>query len=499
HYGYSFYYCSFILQCAVFKKFKKLTAVALSATLMVSAVSMSASAISLDSVYDAPSAKAADVSTDVSDVSANYACLSGSTAAANTTLLSILGINVTSTDAAGVYNSAGTNGQSTPINLQIFGSDWNSSPDPYYYTFYYNFANNTITPNGTTVGDCTDSSVYSGWTGDYTLIYSGNKSGPSGAVTTLLDSLTVNSVTKYSVNPAFFYNPDLLFSRETVSGTSALISSSTAYTSTDIATYNTANSSSYSPVVIGGWNTSQYCINSGTDFSNIESMAEGIQTIASTIENNTDKSGRYGDLTDIAERLYAFSVTLHNNMAAKTAYTTAVYCVAPTYNDDGTVTVAAASGRYAQYLDGLGTDLFDEAGLTTSTNTMSLSAFIKLAEDYGAVAFVDCDAEDFRSDLDDAEFDYVVMPDTVYGMTMQSADNLLGPAYVFAALYGGSDSSLPSCYDVLAYWVTYFYHVNDEYLEDAMSLMLNETVTASMYHSTTFTTLVNNISGYTES
>ncbi len=79
----------------IFRKSKKLTAVALSAALMVSAVSMSASAITLDDSYDLDDVPAATMTVDST-------ILSGATAAANTTLMSILGINVTSTDAAGV-------------------------------------------------------------------------------------------------------------------------------------------------------------------------------------------------------------------------------------------------------------------------------------------------------------------------------------------------------------------------------------------------------------
>ncbi len=478
----------------IFRKSKKLTAVALSAALMVSAVSMSASAITLDTSgsvsYSAPT----------STMTVDSTILSGATAAANTTLMSILGINVTSTDAAGVYNSAGTNGQTTPINLQIFGSDWNSSPDPYYYNFYYNLVYNT--DDGTTVGDChyvasdddpsTSTSFYDSWTGAYTLIYSANKSGPSGGASSTLMTLIVNGSTVKNTNPAFYYQPDVLFSGATLNDvTDATDYDTTAYNNA-LDAYNTANSTNYSPLITGGWNTSQYCANTSADgFGNIKSMAKGIQAIASAIESNTDKSGRYGDISDIANQLYAFSVGVHEYAVnEENDYTYAVYCVDPTYNSDGTVTVKAASGRYAQYLDGLGTDLYDEAELTSETATMSVSAFATLVNKYGAVVF---------SNSTSLGVTCVPMPTTVYGMTMQSADNMLGVAYCFGALYGddSEDSEIPTYLDMLAYWVTYFYHVKSGNLNDAMSLMLGETITSSDYHSTTFTTLVNSISGYT--
>ena len=471
-------------------KLKKLTAVALSAALMVSALSVSAFAQSGTArEYDSDLYEAPDTV-----ISVDSSILSGATAAANTTLLSILGINVTSTDAAGVYNSAGTNGDSSPINLQIFGSEWNSTPDPYYYNFYVNFDDTTGT-----VGDC-DTSAYSGWTGDYTLIYSGNKSGPSGAVTTLLDSLTVNSVTKYSVNPAFFYEPDLLFSRETVSdsaligyGYSSSTNPSTAYTASNITAYNTANSSSYSPVVIGGWNTSQYCINSGTGFSNIESMAEGIQAIASAIESKySTKSGRYGDISDIADELYAFSVNVHD-YAVSTGKTTAIYCFSPTYNSDGTVTVSQVSGRYAQYLDGIGVDVYDSLG----GEAVSLSNFISAMQ--GGVVFGA--SSELEAALEGSTVTCVPLPTTVYGMTMQSADNMLGTAYCFGALYGTESNSLPTYQDMLAYWVTYFYHVDEDYLVDAMALILGKDADEFEYETEvdSFTSTVEAVSHYQDS
>ncbi|MCD8332131.1 MAG: hypothetical protein LUB63_06385, partial [Oscillospiraceae bacterium] len=94
-------------------KVKKAMATVLAVATLVSALGISAFADDTsstkrtysDDVYseNAPS-KIAEVDSTV---------LSGSTAAANNTVLEILGINVTSTDAAGVYNSAGTNGQSS--------------------------------------------------------------------------------------------------------------------------------------------------------------------------------------------------------------------------------------------------------------------------------------------------------------------------------------------------------------------------------------------------
>ncbi len=301
----------------------------------------------------------------------------------------------------------------------------------------------------------------------------------------------------YNTNPAFYYKPDVLFSGATLSDVTSATSWSTTAYSDALTAYNTANSTNYSPLITGGWNTSQYCANTSADgFGNIKSMAKGIQAIASAIESNTSKSGRYGDISDIADQLYAFSVGVHEYAVdEKNDYTYAVYCVDPTYNSDGTVTVKAASGRYAQYLDGLGTDLYDEAELTSETATMSVSAFATLVNEYGAVVF---------SNSTSLGVDCVPLPTTVYGMTMQSADNMLGVAYCFGALYGDDAEStedelgLPTYQDVLAYWVTYFYHIKSDNLADAMTLMLGTSTSSISYHSD-YVARVNAVSGYTAS
>ena len=91
------------------------------------------------------------------------------------------------------------------------------------------------------------------------------------------------------------------------------------------------------------------------------------------------------------------------------------------------------------------------------------------------------------------------MPTTVYGTTMQSADNMLGTAYIFGAVYGDltiNSKTMPNELDMLAYWVENFYHVSDDYITDAMSLMTGETITSTSFHSSTYTSLVENVTGY---
>ncbi len=72
--------------------------------------------------------------------------VTGATAAANTVALSLLGIDVTSSNGAGVYNSSGSTGNlgKDSMNLGIFGSDLNDSPDPYLYNFFFNLSDTGV-------------------------------------------------------------------------------------------------------------------------------------------------------------------------------------------------------------------------------------------------------------------------------------------------------------------------------------------------------------------
>lgn len=456
-------------------RFRKLTAVALSAALMISATALTAFADDEEDIFNSETGIPTDTTTEY------LSALSGATAAANTTVLEILGINVTSSDAAGIYNSGGNS--SSPINLKIFGSGWNQAADPYLWNFYYNLDTNPGDGGGNY-----DIDDYDGWEGAYALISSSNKSGPSGRAASNSRTDIDTTLGAKSCNPALYYEPDLLFSGDTASSTSALITLTSSSYAGGWADYvsDGYRTSGYTPIVIGGWNTNQYCLNNST-YASTKAMAEGIVTMAQTIAGQTSKQGRYGSVVDIANRLYSFNVGLHEN-AVDEGYTDAIYCTGLKLNSDGTVTVSKASGRVAQYLDGLGTNVYD----TLTNYTMSVSAFITAMQG-GTVFGVSVDSS-LQTQLKAAGINCVSLPTTVYGMTMQSADNMLGTAYAFAALYGDSDEDLPTTYDVLAYWLTYFYHVKEAYLPQAMSLMLGTDVTSSVYGD--FTELVDSISGY---
>ncbi|MCD8331104.1 MAG: hypothetical protein LUB63_01035 [Oscillospiraceae bacterium] len=477
-------------------KVKKALATVLATATLVSALGVSAFADSnttrsySDDVYsnNAPS----ETTTDY------LSALSGSTAAANTTVLEILGINVTSTDAAGVYNSAGTNGQSSPINLLIFGSQWNQAADPYLWNFYCNF-----NANPSSAGGDYSTTAYSGWTGYYTLIASGNKSGPSGQATS--DTTITGMLGTKDCNPAFYYEPDVLFSGDTVSGTSYLVDITSSAYSVGWSSYSAGSdiTSGYEPIVVGGWNTKQTCLNDSTSASTV-AMAEGIVAMAAAIEaeytdedGDLTKTGRYGSVLDIAEQLYAYNVGVMEYAEDLGGY----YCSGLTVNtdDDGNYTFTigqSTSGRLVQYANGVATDLYTKTGAATLTEAQ----FLAYAANGLAVVGVSLD-EDVQEWLESNGIGYVTsLPTTVYGTTMQSADNMLGTAYLFGVIYGeftsaDCDSDLPTELDMLAYWLVNFYHLDETYLLPAMQLMMDDNeLNASDFHSD-YTTLVESVMG----
>lgn len=449
----------------------RILAIFLTAALLVGSVS----AITLSSGYTAPTeAQLTEFSTTT-----NYSnILTSATAAANTPVLSILGINVVSTDAAGVYNSAGYNGRTTPINLQIFGSEWNSVPDIYLATFYYNLGKVDDSDAG---GNTYSASDYANWTGFYTLINSA-KSGPTGAAnnTTTID-IDVSGTT-VNCNPVFYYEPDVL------------LGSTTSSYDTGLAYYQSTVNSSYSPLVLGGWSTSKdttsdetakvtgYCMNDGT-FASTESMANGVYTIATSIEGTygSTKTGRYGSVADCGATYANFAMGIYyyaQYAFANKILSPVIYCTNLTVNGSDSYTVATGSSRVAQYADGLGEEA--EAG-TYTLSQLAAAVNVVLSSSL---------SESEISTLESAGITVLdnTLPSTVYGTSMQAPDNILGTAYYFALMYSDQLAALKdedgnsigislTPADVTAYFVENIYHVSSDHVDDAVELMMGTTGT----------------------
>ena len=437
----------------------------------------------------------------------NDTYLSGATAAANTVVLSLLGINVTSSDSAGMYSADAINGGSSSnygtdsSNLGIFGSDINDNPDPYIYNFFYNLYS---TQSG---GSTYSADDYSAWTATpYALIWGSNKSGPTGQASGTV-TISVGGVEK-TTNPAFYYEPDIL-----------LGGGSNGY-ATELANYQAEYNEDYDPLVFLGYGTGSgnYAASGsrsdglGLEYNQFD-MTKGVVYLGSVVQNlmnETGKVNRYDQGTyEIAVDYDKYDRGLYYYVLSEIAdgsLTQVRYASSLSYDADTGFTVSKGTDRKSQYASGIGVDIYDllEDGYTFSDGTVveattqtssggqggpgggssSASTVYVLTTDQiieilnaptaenenatGVVLGTAVDTDD--NDLAEAGIRFLSnLPSCVYGMTMQTVENGMGIPFYIGYFYYDQDNDLnPISY--IYYWMEHFYHVSDN---DAMDTVIN--------------------------
>ncbi|MCD8133992.1 MAG: hypothetical protein LUE19_09110, partial [Clostridiales bacterium] len=467
------------------KFLKKSIAVMAAATLTGGLFPVSAFAIS----YEAPT----------EGMQADDIYLNGATAAANTTLLSMLGINVTSSDSVCSFTeSYGTDSSF----LGIYGSDINDSPDPYIYNYFYNLY---TTQSG---GGNYDAENYSAWTATpYSLNWSSNKTGPTGQANGTT-TITIDGVTK-TTNPAFFYEPDIL------------LGGSTNGYATELANYQADYNKDYNPTVFLGYGggSGNYAASGtradglGLEYNQFE-MTKGVVYVGSVTQNlmnETGKRNRYDQGTyEIAVNYDKFDRGLYYNTLSKIDNGSLVqvrYASSLSYDTDTGYFVSKDTGRSAQYASGIGIDIYDllldgyvftdgtvlETSIKTTTSTTGWGA-VNTTESTGYYLTTDQLIEILNaptaenanatgiiigSDLnsvDTSENDLANagirslnnLPNCIYSMTAQTVDNGMGIPFYIGFFYYNQDESLnPIGY--IYYWMENFYHVSDT---EAMDLVV---------------------------
>ncbi|MCD7865115.1 MAG: hypothetical protein LUG54_03720 [Clostridiales bacterium] len=506
-------------------KLKKLAAGVLTAALSVSVLSGSA----LASNYAAPEDPIAEDEFDSTVVS-------GSTAAANTVALSLLGIDVTSTNGAGIYNSAGSTGSygTDSANLGIFGSDLNDNPDPYIYNFFYNLY---TTQSG---GGNYNQTDYALWTKGtpYTLLWESNKSGPTGQASGTV-TISIGDYGEETTNPAFYYEPDILLGG---SGTQ----DSNGYTSL-LEDYQ-EDHEDYDPVIFLGYGTSSgmYAASGtrsdglGLEYNQFD-MCTGLVYLGSVVQNlmnETDETTRYDqspyeiavnyDKYDRGLYYYVLSLfektTTDDEGNTTSALTKVNYAYGVEYDETNGYFITKGSDRAAQYASGIATDIYDllAAGETISGETIPATT-IEKTDSRGNTSYVtgyyltetqlntilsaptstnanatgviinsdititsSMTAKGIRA-LND-------LPECVYGMTMQTVENGMGIPFYIGFMYYPQDSNLNPV-NYIYYWIENFYHVSDT--DDMYTIAQNMLVDADLPESLTVTSTSS--SGYSAS
>lgn len=492
---------------------KRIFSLALAAAMCLSLLAVSASAVS----YEAPSSGV---------VADNDTYISGATSAANTVVLSLLGINITSTNGAGIYQANGESDSygTDSSNLGIFGSDINDNPDPYVYNFFYNLSS---TQSG---GSSYDDADYSAWTATpFTLVWDDNKSGPTGGASGTV-TISIGGVVE-TTNPAFFYEPDIL-----------LGGSNDGYAE-ELAVYQETYNADYNPTVFLGYGTGngQYAA-SGTRSDglgleyNMFDMTSGVVLLGQTVQNlmaETGKTTRYDagpyeiavDYDKYDRGLYYYAQSLF----ADGTLTAINYASSVAYDTDAEMwAVTQGSGRAAQYASGLGTDIYDlladgytfsdgtvveTSEVTTVSNQggpgggggqgggqggqggqgggqggdseptygyyLTTAQLIEILNDSGSedatgVIIGNAGEDSVYTQLTDAGIRFLGnLPTCVYGMTMQTVENGMGIPFYLSYFYYNQDSSLDPA-SFIYYWMENFYHVSDNSaMETVVSNMLD--------------------------
>ena len=481
------------------KTAKRLLAVLLAVMMVVGTMTVSTFAVE----YEAPS----------SGMEAEDIYITGSAYAASTVILSILGVNVTSSNGAGIDGSDATAAYGTDSsNLGIFGSDINDNPDPYFYNYFYNL-NSTQTG-----GEDYSMEDMAAWTATpYTLRWDSNKNGSQGQASGTV-TISINGVTK-TCNPAFYYEPDII------------IGTASSYAD-ELASYQATYNEDYDPVIISAVSSSGTRSDSlGLEYNMFE-MSANLVDIGEAIAEITEETGK---ITRYDQTAYEIAVDYDKynrglyywaqSAFESGALTKINYVSSITYDSDSELWfIGQDSSRTAQYASGIGVEVYDlmntEEGYTfsdgttitaddistTSSSSSSssnrggsgsattgfyltseqlidiLTVYDEDGNKYTGIIIGSAGSDSAYTELTDAGIAFLSnLPSCAYGMTMQANENGMGIAFYLSFFYGDQCEELDPV-SLMGYWLEHFYHVSDtDAMQTVLENMLSEADLNSAY------------------
>jgi hypothetical protein len=202
----------------------------------------------------------------------------------------------------------------------------------------------------------------------------------------------------------------------------------------------------------------------------IKQMIETVYRMADAVtevEKETGKTTRYGDVQTIAsdyeKYVYGVIAYVQEELAAKGLEEKTV-AVVKSINEDGTYTLSDSMSTSSTSLDRpyeysmcVSKSLGDQLGTTTVTVDQLLTA-----DAIVTIGNTGITATTLEASFGDQSFDGVMvtsMPNTLYGMTMNSVENAMGYAYVISSLYCDELNIDPV--EMCAYFYQHFWHVTD--------------------------------------
>jgi len=321
----------------------------------------------------------------------------------------------------------------------IWGSSLNSSPDPYYWNYFYNYY---AEANGLPLSEDA-------------LVNANVAASPGAADSTLLEEYG-------NVSVSLSKRPEILVG--TASGNDTTDTNgydeqlATIHSFTPDSPYYQEGDETYSPKLVS------------YQMTTIREMIWSVKQLALAIDEvkkETGKTTRYGDPLEIAadyeEYVYGVIAYVNAQLEAKGLSKKNV-AVVTAINEDGTYALADSFSMSAtslvrayEYTMTTTDSLVDTIGGTTATLDQLLTADAIITINNQNVTQTAM-LESFGEKV----YEGILLtntPSTLYGMTMNSVENAMGYAYVIGCIY--SDVIDIDPVEFCAYFYQHFWHITD--------------------------------------
>lgn len=327
------------------------------------------------------------------------------------------------------------------LALTVWGSDWNESPDPYWWNYYYNFK---------------------GGNSSKALLNPGTSGSPVMADKTLVAGYG-------NISVSLFTRPDVAIG----------VSSNNSVTDTH--GYDDQINTIHSFVLGDGF----YVTGDETynpllvpyDSTTLDTMIDTMYNAADALKD-TGKGTRYGDPEDIAidyeNYIKGIKGYIKEVIGEDNYKTVAIVSGVTTADGVNTYTIdgyGSASGtstnRYVEYTDDVTNNLTSNASATVSSAQLAAADAIIITTN----TLEETIKDDATITASDAELISIDEMDNLYGVRMNSVENALGMGYILARIYDNVATDLNAKY-VYEYFASKFYHIKSDKLNDLYAKVL---------------------------
>ena len=368
--------------------------------------------------------------------------------------IDIMGLNATS--GFGMINGGAPADFATAQKsaaLGIWGTGINSSPDPYYWNYFYNYY---AEENG--LEKSADA-----------LVNTNAAASPVAADGTLVEEYGNVSVS-LSSRPAILLGCASSNGGSDTNGYDEQLA--TIHSFTADSPYYQEGDETYSPQLVSYQTTT------------IRQMIESMYRLANAVDAvkaETGKTTRYGDpqviASDYENFIYGMIAYVHEELAAK-GMEPKTFAFVTKINEDGTYEIGGANynsatslGRAYEYGISVATPLATETKNVTLDELLEADAIITLNNS-------NISQSELLESFGDKVYEGITIsnsPSALYGVTMNSVENANGYAFVIGSLY--SDVIDINPVELCAYFYNHFLHISDlEAVQQVVSTNFADTI-----------------------